>query len=244
MKKYSIIVIIFFVTFNTAWGKLRNGYERDIHDVREKLKNYRGLLNANNNLSVSQRRSLKASMKNLISYQSYYELTEELLRQFKSISPGLYNAIDSIKDAKGRLTDVYVKFIHREDATVMAAGVTQMSQSARDKDACFSEYGKHTVSIKIWLFSNALLVLSHELGHVNYQVPHLESYSQYYKSAYPRIMTESNCVGHSSNDLSGKNATIFEKEFRKNYQHYVKVKASHQSIRIATRSQGRRKAEG
>ena len=111
---------------------------------------------------------------NLIIYQSHYELTEELLKQFKHISPDLYNRIDSIRDAKGRFTDVYVKFIPREEASIMAAGITRMAQSDEDKDACFSEYGKHSVSVKIWISSKALLVLSHELGHVNYQVPNFQ----------------------------------------------------------------------
>ena len=124
MKKYSVIVIICFLMLNSAWAKLRNGYEKDIHYVRERLKNYNDILNTNNNLSASERRKMKASINDLIIYQSHYELTEELLKQFKRISPGLYNRIDSIKDAKGRFTDVYVKFIPREEALVMAAGIT------------------------------------------------------------------------------------------------------------------------
>jgi len=165
---------------------------------------------------------VKASINNLIAIQSYYELTEELLKQFKCISPSLYNRIDSIKDAKGRFTDVYVKFIPREDASVMAAGITYMARSDEDKDACFSEYGKHSVSIKIWIFSKALFALSHELGHVNYQVPNLETYAEYYKKEYPPSSTESNCVGHSAADPSGRNATTFERDFRKDFVNNLK----------------------
>ena len=224
MKKYSVIVIIFFLMLNNAWAKLRNGYEKDIRIVRENLKNYNDVLNKNNNLSASEKRNVKTSIKNLLAYQSYYELTEGLLKQFKLISPGLYNRLDSIKDAKGRFTDVYVKFIPREEALVMAAGVTSMAQSDEDKDACFSEYGKHSVSIKIWLFSQALFVLSHELGHVNYQVPNLEAYTEYYKKEYS--VAESNRIGHSAKDPSGKNATTFEKEFWRDYLDYLKFRKS------------------
>src|SRR5688500_11619084 len=140
MKKYSFIVIMLFLMLNSAWAKLRNGYEKDIRNVREKLKNYNEILVASNNLSAWEKRSMKKSIADLRIYQSYYELTEELLNQFKSISPSLYNRIDSIKDAKGRFTDVYVKFIPREEATIKAGGVTYMSRSDRDKDASFSEY--------------------------------------------------------------------------------------------------------
>jgi hypothetical protein len=244
MKKYSVIVIIFFLMLNSAWAKLKNGYEKDICHVREKLKSYHDILNTNIRLSGSDRRDMKTLTKKLLVYQSYYKFTENLLEQFKLISPDLYNRIDSIKDARGRLTDVYVKLIPRQEATVMAAGVTNMARSDKDNDACFSEYGKHSVSIKIWLFSNALLVLSHELGHVSYQVPHLETYTEYYKKAYPPLVTESNRIGHSSDDHSGKNAATFEKKFRKDYQNYLQLRKKIQSVRIATRAHAGRKGAG
>ena len=52
MKKCSVIVMICFLMLNSAWAKLRNGYEKDIHHVRERLKNYSDILNTNNNLSI------------------------------------------------------------------------------------------------------------------------------------------------------------------------------------------------
>jgi hypothetical protein len=224
MKKYSVIMIIIFLTLNSAWAKLRNGYERNIHHVCEQLKNYTEILNTNNNLSASERRRIKATINTLIAHQSYYELTQEMLKQFKLISPGLYNRIDSIKDSKGRPTDVYVKFIPREEAAIMAGGITRMAQSNKDMDACFSEYGQNSVSIKIWLFGQALFALAHELGHVNYQVPNLEAYSKYYKNAYASSLTDSNRLGHSTEDLSGKDAAAFEKEFRSDYLNYIKFR--------------------
>jgi hypothetical protein len=217
MKKYGVIVIMFLFVLNSAWAKLKNGYEKDIRDVREKLKNYNHILKTNDNLPASERRHLKTDIKNLIVYQSYYELTEELLKQFKQISPEIYNRIDSIKDAKGRYTDVYVKFIPRNEALIMAGGVTYMSQSAEDQHACISEYGKHSVSIKIWLFIEALPALAHELGHVNYQVANLATYSEYYKKLYLPFSTQSNHLGHAHNDRSGKDAITFQKEFKKAY---------------------------
>jgi hypothetical protein len=146
------------------------------------------------------------------------------LKQFRLISPNLYNRIDSIKDSKGRVTDVYVKFIPREEAVVMAGGITSMSQSDDDKDACFSEYGKHTVSIQVWIFSQALFALAHEFGHVNYQVPNMRMYTEYYKRIYRPYVTASNHVGHSANDRSGTNALTFEREFKRVYLNYLKLK--------------------
>ena len=59
-----------------------------------------------------------------------------------------------------------------------------MDQSSDDKDAYQSEYGKFTVSVKVWIVPRALLVLAHELGHVKYQVPNLASYFEFYKKHY------------------------------------------------------------
>jgi hypothetical protein len=117
-----------------------------------------------------------------------------------------------------------VKFIPREQALIMAGGTTYVAQSGEDKDVCFSEYGKHTVSIKVWIFSQALLALSHEFGHVNYLVPNHGAYSEYYKKIYRNrpYSTESNHLGHAASDWSGRNALAFEKEFKKDYFNYVK----------------------
>ena len=223
MKKY-VIATICLLMLSNAWGKLRNGYEKDIHHVGESLKNYIEILNTNKNLSQSDRRKMRNRINDLIAYQSYYDLTEELLKRFKSIAPNLYDRVDSINDAKGRPTDVYVKFIPRDEALIMAGGITTMARSDEDKDACFSEYGKHTVSIKIWIFSKALFALSHELGHVNYQVPNLKTYIDYYKVVYRPYVTESNHIGHADNDRSGKNASTFEREFKKCYFNYTRLR--------------------
>lgn len=224
MKKYSVIVIVFFLMLNTAWAELRNGYEKDIRDVREKLKNYTDLMNTNTELSFLDKRSMKTSIKRLIALQSYYELTEELLKQFKLISPDLYDRIDSIKDAKGRPTNIFVKFIPRDEALVMAGGITLMSRSDEDTDACFSEYGKHSVSIKIWIFDRALFALAHEFGHVNYQVPNLETYAGYYKRVYQPYFTDSKHLGHSGNDRSGRSASTFENKFKKDHRYYLRFR--------------------
>jgi hypothetical protein len=222
MKSYSVIIILLFLVLNSASAKLRNGYEVDIQYAREKLRNYNHILSANNKLSASDKRKMKNSIKDLMAIEFYYELTDELMKQFKLISPGLYDRVDAITDAKGRPTDVYVKFIPREEALVMAGGITRMSRSDEERDACYSEYGKHTVSIKVWIFNKALFALAHELGHVSYQVPNIETYTDYYKGMYRPYTTESNHMGHAGTDGSGKSASAFEKEFTRAYRNYFK----------------------
>ena len=222
MKNCTLIIIFFFV-LNGADAKLKNGYERDIQLLHDRLEKYNALSFADKNLSASYKRNIKTGMKQLAALQSYYAITEQLLQQFKMISPTLYNRIDSITDIKGRPTDVYVKFIPRDEARVMAGGVTYMAQSTDDKGICFSEYGRQTVSVKIWIFSKALHALSHELGHIHYQVPNLESYINFYQVVYLPFSTEANHLGHAPSDRSGASAMSFEKEFRKDYINYLKL---------------------
>ena len=102
----------------------------------------------------------------------------------------LYNEIDTIKDIKGRAVNVFVKFIPTDATEVKAWGTTYMRQVENDQDGYLSEYGELTVSVKIWIVNNALLVLAHELGHVKYQVPNLANYFEYYRKNYFSIMNE------------------------------------------------------
>ena len=57
--------------------------------------------------------------------------------------------------------------------------------------------------IRIWIMDNALTILSHELGHVKYQVPNLENYAKYYKETYGTSNNEA-YLGHNPSDPSGK----------------------------------------
>ena len=118
--------------------------------------------------------------------------------------------------------DVYIKFVPIDGTSVKAWGLTYMDQSSDDKDAYQSEYGKFTVSVKVWIVRRALLVLAHELGHVKYQVPNLASYFEFYKKHYENTPAE-NSLGHDDDDPSGKWATQFGKTFQKKYGDFVKI---------------------
>jgi hypothetical protein len=136
------------------------------------------------------------------------------LTDFQSIAPELYEEVSEVKDAKGATVDVYVKFIPKAQAKVQAAGTTVLGQSEDDADVYLSEYGKGTVSVKIWVIDKALWVLAHEFGHVKYQVANLKSYIEFHKNNYLGRSSDPNRVGHNPNDPSGKSALAFEKRFR------------------------------
>ena len=221
-KKVCILFSILCIALN-VFGEIKNGYESDLFSMQESLKNLTRIVSEKKDLLPSARRTIESKIELLISSISYYELTENLLSQFKIIAPDLYNEIDTIEDRNGRAVNVFVKFIPTDATDVKAWGTTYMRRVPNDQDGHRSEYGEHTVSVKIWIVNNALLVLAHELGHVKYQVPNLASYFEYHKKNYSSTMNESNDIGHNPHDPSGKSATQYEKLFRREYAYFLKA---------------------
>jgi hypothetical protein len=215
-----IFLAITFVAHNVV-GEIKNGYEREIISARESLKALTTLLHTKSDWSSAERRTITSKIEYVQSILTYYELTENLLGQFKIVAPLLYSDIDTIRDRKGRPVDVYVKFIPQDVANISAWGATYIDQVEGDPDGYLSAYGPLTVSVKIWVVNKALTVLAHEFGHVKYQVPNLASYVTYHKRQY----TESSptaTIGHDANDDSGRAAWEFEKLFQKLYGQYAK----------------------
>ena len=224
MKKYCFLFIVIILTMTNVSGEIKNGYEKEILQTRESLRNLNALLRINNNLTTGQKRKIKYTIDSLVNSISNYELTENLLDQFKIISPDLYEEINILKDSKGRNVDVFVKFIPIGKTEIKAWGSTYMTEGKSDKDAHFSEYGEFTVSIKIWIVNKALFVLAHELGHVKYQVPYFATYMDFYKSNYVNTIYPSTNLGHNQNDPSGKSAMQYAKRFRKGYSYFLKIR--------------------
>ena len=212
MKTNFLFLVSMFIIC-TVYGEIKNGYENQISSARESLKNLSALRWTSHDLSHIQLREIKSKTQTIWNYIAQYELTENLLKQFRIIAPDLYQEINEIKDSQGRSTDVYVKFILREDASIQAGGITYLDQVEGDQHAYRSEYGERTVSVKIWIMDNALFVLAHEMGHIKYQVPNLAGYMDYYKMTYRPGFTEPNYIGHNTNDPSGLSALSFHKRF-------------------------------
>ena len=230
MKNYVMLILLCLFVHQNLWAKIKNGYEVDLNAARQLLVNLQGILEKDKlaeetkKLSLSQEGEIKAKIKWLEEYICYYQLTEELLEQFRSIAPDLYDEIDTIKDSKGRTTHVYVKFIHEELMKASVAGTTNLSQVENDKHAYHSEYGAQTVSVKVMIGQKALRVFAHELGHVKYQVPHLASYANYCRMNYLFRKQRSNYIGigHDPQDPSGLSACRYEKRFSEHYSNYIK----------------------
>jgi hypothetical protein len=221
MKTYLLVVSLLILLLNNLFGEVKNGYEKEIDTARSSIQSLKKMLLNGKDLSAAQKRKIKLRIKTLIDYLAYGEITETLLKQFSVISPDIFNEMNSLRDSKGRIVDVYVKFIPEAEAKVQAAGMASFAQSENDLTTCHSEYGVQTVSVKIWILNNALCVLSHEFGHIYYLVPNLQSYIEYYKNKYPRGLSEPS-VGHRRDDPSGRAAIEFEQRFRRSYLQYIK----------------------
>jgi hypothetical protein len=221
MKTYCLVIIVSIFSWNSVVGEVKNGYGTDIQIAEESMYHLTSLLREDN-LPKYKERKIKERLKAVADHIAYYRLTEQLLDLFRIIAPDLYDETNSIRDKKGRPVDVHIKFVPLDATKLKSWGITCIGQSATDHDAYVSEYGENTVSVKIWTVSNALLVLSHELGHVKYQVPNLASYLEFHRENYLAVTTELDRIGHQADDPSGMMASDYEKRYRESFSSYLK----------------------
>jgi hypothetical protein len=222
LKTSFILILCISFSAGEIHSEIKNGYSPSIQSVKRSLAGLLLLRRDSEKLTQSRKRALDASIKIHRNFISYYNLTETLLRYYKIIDPELYNALDTIKDANGFITNVFVKFIPKEQATVQAAGITNIALSENFAGTYLSEFGERSVSITIWNVPNALTVLAHEFGHVKYQVPNLKSYYSFYRTNYIARVCDPSFLGHDTMDPSGKTAYRSERRFRDVYHEYVK----------------------
>jgi hypothetical protein len=204
-----------------VFGKLRNGYEHQLRDCEQSLRDLQLEL-LKDGLSASLRKKVKSRLEMLRNYIVHYQLTNELLDQLKEVCPEIYYEMDVLKDKKGRPTDVYVKLITKTESIIDLVGSSFFKQADDDKDRNVSEYGEGTVSVKLLVAEHSLRILCHELGHVKYVVPNLASYARFYETHYSSSALSINTVGHSVLDASGNLASQFERKFQKSYSSYLK----------------------
>ncbi len=224
MKTYVLFMTMNILVIVISFGEIKNGYEIQITIARREFKIINELMVNDGNLSSRQKHELKAKTRTLRNIIKYYELTEQLLFLFKTISPELYYSIDTIKDCKSRLVDTYIRFVPMAEMKGNVAGTTNISQSENDEDAYYSRYGLNSVSVSIVANKQSLILLAHEFGHIAYQVPHLKKYVEFYLKCYKNHDIDSNEIGHDPHDPSGQNARAFVNRFYPQYFQFLKVK--------------------
>ena len=219
MKTYVFSIVMNILIVTSLSGKIVNGYEPDINVARDGLKKLNELMNKP--MSPVEKQRLTEHRARLKDFVLYHELTQRLLFQFKLMFPGMYNAVDSIKDAESRSVDVYVKFLPIEKMVGNVAGTANVPLDD-EGNIYSSNYGPHTVSISIVAENHALSLLAHEFGHVKYLVPNIATYRKFYIKHYNIVSADLEGIGHHHMDPSGQTALEFEKQFRLNLDSYLK----------------------
>lgn len=230
MKTFFIAVLALVLVYTKVFAEIKNAYENRIKETREELEIIKERIKEDKNresiqskkLAFHQKRKYNNKIDSLSQFILLYERTDRLLNRFHTIAPDIFHEMDTIKNAYGEETDVYVKFLPDEKMIVSQLGRTIMGQCFEDENICFSEYGIRSVLIIIYSETNPLLVLAHELGHVRYQVPHLASYFEYFKETYNGQFYEPYFIGHYPTDSSGISAKRVERRFVQYFNIYLK----------------------
>lgn len=220
MKAKFLFATLMILSSCVLLAEIRNGYEAELHSAIAALQQLSTRLSSDRSLSLLEKQIIRSEIKKVTDIISHYELTWQLINQFRIVSPVIYSEMDTISDKRKRPTDIFVKLIPHEQSRVQLMAASFFRQSPRDSDASYSEYGENSVSVNICIGQNALQLLSHELGHIRYVVPNLATYASFYKRYYKRELDFS-YVGHSPFDKSGKTAMSFEQRFRADLAYYL-----------------------
>lgn len=204
MKTCVLFTMIWHLFIDSS-AKIINGYSPEITSAKASLKHL---------VALPQTKNVTIRLGRVKAFILYYELTEQLLQQFKEVAPDLFNNIDTIRDFRGRNVNVYVRFVPPAEMEPGARAITNLNQATDDKHMYYSEYGPSTVAIKVLTLTNSLMILAHEFGHVYYQVPHLAEYLEFFKTNYSNHHMRAEYLGHKPNDPSGQMAIAFEASFR------------------------------
>jgi len=239
MKRIFIITlaIVCLGVNQQTYAKIRNGYQQELKAVQLKLDYFYAM--DKGTLSKAQRTKLKKRLKitysKAASIQKNHAKTHALIEMLRLIDPELYYEINSIKDSEGNETDVYVKVV--DNLGPIIEGTTNLGHSLDNPNVYNSEYGDHTVSVRIARVNprTDLLNLVHELGHVRYQVPHLAEYTEYYKKVYQKRYYKGIEFGHLPGDPSNQSVKETLKTFyysRREYNRETKELARHTSLKM------------
>lgn len=231
MKPVLLAMLCHAFVFHMNAG-IKNGYATALAAARARVLELREGLSQRTDLSRSQRRKVAAAIAQQLELITQYQLTESLLKQFRAISPAMYEEMDNIRDKRGRPTDIYIRFIRRESGLVPMSGASFFQRSSLDDDANHSRYGEFSVAIDIWICDTSLNLLAHELGHTRYIVPNLAEYRNYYRRAYSHRMSVA-AIGHHATDRSGRLANEYGSRFLRDRRDF-RLKFGHGPQDLAT----------
>jgi hypothetical protein len=232
LKVIFVTIAVLTATPLITTGEIKNGYNKNIHQVINELhfltelKNGR-IINLNgakewDQLNTSQRIIIKTKIRDLKKTIKYYLVTEYLISEFNKICPEMIEEVSNIKNFDNCVTDIYLKVVPIDNDIRSVSGATYISRDLKKPHICISEYGMNTVSVKICAHKNGLKVLAHELGHVKFIVPRLDQYIEYCRIRYHQKNIEVVVIDHQASDMGSNCVFEFERRYRKAYRAYSK----------------------
>lgn len=185
-------------------ARIINGYEQQYKEAMLALNSIgqipQGNLTKQDN--ARYKKFVEETRKKVQITEDLFQKTEALIASLRLIDPELYHRVDQLRDFEGNITDVYIHMLEKSGSKVK--GFTNLEQSKSNPHVYTSGYGDYSVSVSVVFssFRNSLKCLVHELGHILYQVPNLQSYMQYFKETYLTSDFRGDELGHLDTDPS------------------------------------------
>jgi hypothetical protein len=197
-------------------AKIINGYEERLKTAELTMQNLEKIEPAGpgkyHQQQLEKRRRLLTEKAETVG--AWYRKTQAIIEMLRQIDPVLFHTINTLRDAEGNETDVYVEAVEYTGGRYL--GYSNLAQSDNNPHIYHSRFGEGTVSVVVTYRSvaRALWILIHELGHVRYQVPNLASYLEFYQQAYSKERFKAR-AGHMTSDPSHKSVVKTIRSFRK-----------------------------
>ena len=197
-----------------------NGYSKELKGIQSAITNLE-ILNQESDRPQWERDILKRKIRNLVSREKncseYYIKSQSVIDRLKQHDPVIYNEIDKIVDSQSNKIDVYVSIVSASELPEGVFATTNLNCSKGNPGIYVSEFGLKTVCVRIREGRKDLLNLVHEFGHVRYQVPNLESYTDFCMKNYydTYLQYHGNYIGHKTNDPSHQSVMFVMKRYRK-----------------------------
>jgi len=225
MKQLCVITlaILCLGVYQETDAEIRNGYDSKLIVVERWLHQLHAIARESNTEFErdKMKSKLEAAQALVDKIRENYVKTQEIIELLRLVDPTLYEEINTIRNCEGNVTHVYIKVVDKLSSGLYSA--TNVSQSNDNPNVYSSEYGDHTVSVKIAQENTqkGLWSLVHELGHVRYQVPHLAEYMVFYEKVYQN-QHFAGIQGHHPNDPGAYAVQETLKAFKQPWKAYNK----------------------
>jgi RHS repeat-associated protein len=157
------------------------------------------------------KRQRNKAKRNLRNWTITAETTADLISDFQSESPNMFNEINNLTNEYGEEVDVFILTVSNVEGPNDGANIHGFRQEG-EKIRPISEFSDNSIEVQISSSPSGkrtqLDVLRHEMGHTSYQGQNTKAYYNYLKA---NKLLGRRYDGHRSDDPSGKRAAKYGK---------------------------------